>query len=52
MKLVSAGITGVWGISVNNLILYRGYTEATFTVVSGRNEFLKNKLESNDRRRM
>ena len=36
IKYVSAGVTGVWGINVNDRVVYRGYDDASFTPVSGK----------------
>ena len=34
LKSVTAGVTGVWGIDVNDLIMYRSYTGSTFNLVA------------------
>ena len=35
IKYVSAGVTGVWGININDPVVYRGYDDTSFTPVSG-----------------
>ena len=36
IKYVSAGVTGVWGINVNDRVVYRGYDDTSFTPVPGK----------------
>ena len=36
IKYVSAGVTGVWGININDRVVYRGYDDTSFTSVSGK----------------